>query len=138
MLENVKKFFIPGMAFIVLVLAGTTYYFTGKYLELKKDPQKVVRDETAALVNKVSKLIILPQGEEPTIATVTEPDVLKDQPFFAQAQAGDMVLIYTNAKKAILYSPKENKIVEVAPLNIGPGGQTPTVNEEIPGTSTQE
>ncbi len=137
MWENLKKILFPVMLAAILILAGTTYFFINRYQEIKKDPQKVVRDQTQAVVNKVAKLIVLPTGEEPTIATVTDPSILKDQAFFAHAQTGDVVLIYTNAKKAILYSPRENKIVEVAPLNIGPAAQAPAA-QQTPATSTPE
>ena len=35
------------------------------------------------------------------------------------------MIIYTNAKRAILYDPTANKIVEMAPLNIGQNAATP-------------
>lgn len=73
----------------------------------------------ADLIAAVGKLIILPTDETPTIATVTDLSKLKDQPFFAQAQVGDKVLIYPKAQKAILYRPSEDKIIELAPLNLG-------------------
>lgn len=63
--------------------------------------------------------IVLPEGETPTVGTVTDPEKLKDQAFFEKAKIGYRVIIYTNAKKAILYDPDSDKIVEVAPLNIG-------------------
>ena len=92
--------------------------------DLKADPQKVAAAETQALLERVGKIIELPADEQPTVATVADPDKLKDQPFFARAQQGDKVLIYTNARKAILFNPNTNKIVEVAPLNIGDSSQT--------------
>jgi len=67
----------------------------------------------------VGKLMVLPEGETPTIATVSDPDKLKDQAFFAHAKTGDKVLIYAKAKKAILYSPTDNRIVEVAAIDLG-------------------
>lgn len=99
--------------------------------ELKKNPQQASEDITKSVVEKVGKLIILPEGEQPTLATVSDPSKLKNQPFFANAEIGDRVLIYSTAKKAILYSEKENKIKEVAPINTdnNPAGAT--------GTSTQ-
>lgn len=133
MLEKTKKIIILILAVLVLILAGTTYYFLNQYIQYKKDPQKAVREETRELINKVSKLIVLPEGEEPTIATVTDPDRLRDQPFFARAKRGDKVLIYTNARKAILYDPQENRIIEVAPINIG---TTPPAATSTPETST--
>ncbi len=86
---------------------------------LQQDPQKVAQEEVQGLVERVGRLIILPEGEEPTIATVSDPQKLQGQSFFANAKVGDKVLIYTNAKKAILYDPVEDRIIEVAPVNIG-------------------
>jgi hypothetical protein len=67
----------------------------------------------------VGLLIVLPKNETPTIATVSDPSVLKNQAFFVDAKKGDKVLIYTNAKKAILYDPVIKKIINVAPVNTG-------------------
>jgi hypothetical protein len=104
-----------------LALAGAGYYYYRQATDLKKNPQKqqaVLQEEAKNLVAAVSRLIVLPSDEEPTIATVSDPEKLKDQPFFANAKAGYKVLIYSKAKKAILYDPESDKIVEVAPLNI--------------------
>ena len=51
---------------------------------------------------------------------ILNPDLLKNQAFFANAQKGDIVLIYANAKKAILYDPVGNKIVDTAPISSEP------------------
>ena len=66
----------------------------------------------------VSKLMVLPTDETPTMATVSDPEKLKNQAFFVNAKVGDKVLIYTKARKAILFSPSQNKIIEVSPLNV--------------------
>ena len=77
------------------------------------------KQKTGNVLEQVGKLIILPLDEVPTIATVTDLELLKGQAFFAKAQVGDKVIIYTLEKKVILYRPSDNKIVEVASLNIG-------------------
>jgi len=119
-LENLKKNLIVS-ALAVLFLAATVgmIYFRLQLNTLKTNPQKVAEEEISTVVAKVSELMVLPEGEAPNMLTVTDPAQLKDQPFFARAEAGDKVLIYTNAKKAILYSVGKGKILEVAPLNIG-------------------
>jgi len=124
--EKLNKFII---ILVVLILGGTSCYFYYQFIKIKQDPQKVAREETKNLLAQISQIIVLPEGEEPTVATVNDPEKLKDQPFFAKAKKGDKVLIYTNAKKAILYDPLNKKIVEVAPINIG-GSQEPV----SPGT----
>ncbi len=90
-----------------------------KIEQQQNDPTVKIKAETNDLLSKVGKLIVLPQDEQPTIATVTDLEKLKSQPFFEKAQLGDKVIIYTKAKKAILYRPEENKIVELAPLTTG-------------------
>jgi hypothetical protein len=70
-------------------------------------------------------LIVLPTGEQPTIATVSDINKLRSQSFFTHARNGDKVLIYTKAQEAILYDPYANKIVEVGPVNMTQATPTP-------------
>lgn len=114
--KKVIKNLIPVIAVVAILLAG---YFYVQIRELKKDPNVAAQAEVADLVSKIGKLVLLPEGETPTVATVSDPEALKDQAFFANAVKGDKVLIYAQAKKAILYSVTMNKIIDVAPLNIG-------------------
>ena len=114
-----QKNIIVVLVVIALAGAGTGYYFYSQYETLKQNPQALTDKENANLVAKLGQLILLPTNEQPTIATVADPSKLTDQPFFANAKTGDRVFIYTNAKKAILYDEAANKIVEVAPINIG-------------------
>lgn len=116
---NFKKHLVNILVVAVLAAGGSAYYFYNEVSALKNDPNKIAREDTEKLVAQVGKIIVLPEGETPTIATVSDPEKLKDQPFFAKAKQGDKVLIYTNAKKALLYDVENNKIVEVAPINIG-------------------
>lgn len=76
------------------------------------------QQEIDMLIADIKKLIVLPD-EQPTVATVSDINKLRDQPFFASAQNGDKVLIFTNAKKAILYRPGSRLIIDVAPVTIG-------------------
>ena len=133
-----KKAALPAFIVIALVIAIVpSVYFYTKYQETKRELQKTPagqKEETAKIVALVAKLLVLPTGEEPTLASVTDKEKLKDQPFFAKAENGDKVLIYTEAKKAILYRPSQHIIVEVAAVNLG----TPsaTVADKSPGKKT--
>ena len=121
---KMKRLIPYVLTFLVLVAAGFSVYFWNEARVLKANPQRAAQAETLKLIAAISKLIVLPEGENPTIATVTDPERLREQPFFANAKTGDKVLIFTNSRKAILYSPTQNKIVEVAPINIGNPSQT--------------
>ncbi len=99
----------------VLAVGGYFYKNNISY----ENPASATQTELQMLADEVGKLIILPTNEVPTIATVSDPSALKNQAFFADAKKGDKVLIYTNAKKAILYDPIVKKIVNVAPVNTG-------------------
>lgn len=71
-------------------------------------PSEAVTDHVAA----VGKLMYLPQGEVKVVEVVDVDKKKQDQPFFAIAQNGDQLLIYST--KVILYRPSEDKIVEMA------------------------
>jgi hypothetical protein len=106
----------------VLVAVVVSGYYYSQYKIVQKNlanPTAFAAEETKKLVALVAKLMTLPSDETPTVATVNDREKLKNQPFFAHAENGDKVLIYTTAKKAILYRPSINKIIDVAPVNIG-------------------
>ena len=125
-----RKFFkkhhilILVLTVIAVLAIATSFYFYNNYMALKKNPNLEVQKQTQELVAKVSKLMELPTDETPTVATVTDVNKLKDQVFFKGAANGDQVLIYVKARKAILYDPVKNIIVDVAPINIA---QVPTL-----------
>lgn len=121
-LLRVKTLVIAGV--LVLALGGAGFLYT-KNQNLKKEnarlanPQEAAKEETERLKQDVGALIELPANESPTVATVVDASKLKEQAFFANAQNGDRVLMFPQAKKAILYRPSTKKIIEVAPINIG-------------------
>ncbi len=115
-----------GMSFVnkiiillIIVAGGASIYFYNQTRVLSQNPNKVAEEKIAALVTKVDKLIDLPKGETPVLATVSDLAPLAGNPFFAKAKVGDEVLLYPVAKQVFLYNPTENIIVEVASLNIG-------------------
>lgn len=118
-LPKIKKMWLIGLILLILALLPG-YYFYNQYQKAQEQLGQNADAETASLVKKVGKLIELPISETPTIATVSDKTKLTGQQFFANAQNGDKVLIYSQAKKAILYRPSTNKIIEVAPINLAP------------------
>jgi hypothetical protein len=110
---------------LVIVLGIAAYLYRGyaeakrELKEMQRDPQAIMHEKTEDLLVEVGKLMVLPEDETPTVATVSDLEKLQGQEFFANAKVGNKVLIYTKHKKAILYDPELHKIVEVAPLNLG-------------------
>jgi len=114
-----QKNIMAGLFIVTVLAVGSSYYFYNKYQDLKQSPQVVAEDENAIFITKLGQLMDLPENEQPTIFTVSDLSKLEDQPFFAKAKVGDRVFIYTNTKRAILYDPVANRIIEIAPINIG-------------------
>ena len=114
---NIKKFSIPVLLALLVIAIVASLYLYSEVSALKQDPDALAQKEAEELVAIVGKLIILPPNEIPTIATVSDPTKLAGQAFFAKAKVGDKVLLYPTARKAYLYDPKTNKILEVAPIN---------------------
>lgn len=122
---------------VVIFIASIIHniYAFNKIRVLTQNPAEVSQKEIQDIVAKVSKLMVLPNDETPTLATVSDPEKLKGQAFFANAKLGDKVLVYSKAQKAILYNPSENKIIEVAPIGSNPTSAT-TIPTPTPTTET--
>ncbi len=94
--------------------------------------QVTADDQVKKILADVGQHIIVPANEVPTIAVVSDLSKLAGQPFFERAMLGDVVLIYPNYRRAILWRPSTMKIVEVSAINfpstVGqttPAGTTP-------------
>lgn len=121
--NNLVKIILILLFFFLLVGAGSYFYndYAKVKLELnllKTNPEKLTQEQEKALLDKVAKHVLLPGGERPSIATIVSLDQLKGQPFFANAKIGDKLLVFMKARKAFLYNPSEDKIIEVGPLVI--------------------
>ena len=68
-----------------------------------------------SLIKKVAQLMILPD-EKPVIIAVTDVAHLKKNSFFRDAKAGNKVLVFRKADRAVLYDPSLNKILSVGSL----------------------
>lgn len=115
--EMLKRKKVLIVLLVIIVFAVGAYYFLvyQKNNAISQDPNQVSLAEAENLIEKIGRLIELP-NEQPQIATVSDASKLPNQPFFKNAQNGDKVLIYKIAQKAILYRPSINKIIDVAPL----------------------
>lgn len=118
---------VVALSLSLLLTVGLTGFLFYRYQQSQVELSQAALDNTPLLLDKVNKLAVLPQDETPSIATISDKTQLPDQPFFNLAQNGDKLLVYANAKKALLYRPSENKIVEMGPIN---------VNSEVSGVST--
>lgn len=129
---STKYKIIAGVALLVVVASIPSIYFYRQYEKVKmraNNPAEIAKQDTIDTIAAVGKLMVLPEGEEPTVMQVADVTKLKDQPFFTNAQNGDKVLIYSQAKKAILYRPDVNKIIDIAPVNVSPES-TPTTSSK--------
>ncbi|HSX46974.1 MAG TPA: hypothetical protein VLF87_03235 [Patescibacteria group bacterium] len=108
---------------IIVGLAAFGGFYFKKYRDLKNHPvsaNQAAQAEVDRTIAAVGKLYALPKDEKPTVATVTDKEATKKQygHFFDNAENGDISLIYTQAKLAILYRPSTNKIVNVSSVTI--------------------
>ena len=111
------------LGLMLLVIAGGSVCFGGYFYWQYKKTLKIqtagvasAQPETKALTDKLGKILDLPGDEEPTMAEVKDVEKLKGQLFFSSAQNGDKVLIYTKNKRAVLYRPGTDKVIEIASL----------------------
>ena len=152
-----KKRLVIALGIIIVLALGVLAYNTfykppAKTLRLKipdinigdfkaQTENAVLSGDVKTLIQNVGKLIQLPTDEDPSVATIADISKLKDQPFFAYGENGDKVLIYANKKKAIIYRPSINKIIEAGSVEITTGSESTSASDSAslvnPPISTQ-
>lgn len=115
----------PKLAWLLIVVlaAGCVFmYFQYRTAQGKIDGAKTGQSAQAKdVIKSISKIAIVPTNETPTVATVTDVEKVKDQAFFTDAKNGDKVLVYAKQKKAILYRPGTNQIVNINTVTTAQG-----------------
>ncbi len=152
--RNFSIFIIIGLV-LALIAGGSWFYFKyrversalgKKYADslsvietFKQDPTAASQAQADNTIAKVNKLYSLPKDEKPSVASVSDKAKLKDQPFFVNAENGDVTLIYTKAKLAILYRPSTDKLINVSSVTIQDKttNPTPATNATPPNATTQ-
>ncbi len=120
-----------------LLIAGAAVIVVGLLLlfllpsgDISKDG-KITEREAQKVKTEVAKLINLPQ-EEPVMALVTNADqLIAEQPFYQGVTNGDVLIIYPQARKAVLFNPRTSKLVNVGPVNVGEASAS---GKKEPGT----
>jgi hypothetical protein len=96
-----------------------------KYKDLKaSSPQGVGGlNDAEQIIREVGMLAELPQTEVPTLLPLGEKDkeAIKTIEFFKKAVPGDYVLVYKEAKFAVLYRHETYKIINMGPQTFSLG-----------------
>lgn len=81
--------------------------------------QKISQQEIEKALSLVGRHIILPQNETPVVASIlNSEELIKEQPFYSNTINGDILFIYFENRRAILYSPERDILVNVGPINV--------------------
>jgi len=105
-----------------------------RFLSTPQGQLELSKKEVEKTVEAVGKLIVSPADQQPTLATIQDVAALaKEQPFFIGADNGDKLLLYPD--KAIIYSVKNDKLVNVGPV-YNQGGQAAKPVEDLSGKLT--
>lgn len=102
--------------FVVAVVAFVWSYMNYQKAKTQLNAQggqQMSQQDINRVTRSVAKLIVLPEGD-PTVAVIQDVSALANQPFFKNAQNGDIVLVYPN--QAIIYSAKRHVLVNVGPV----------------------
>lgn len=115
------------LAVLVIVLLAFVIVLDGRRREAEESLRRVsVRLEQVQgqkkelaqqVMAKVRKHIVLPTDPEPTVATIVDVEKLRKQnAFYKKAENGYHLILTTD--RAVLYDPKRDIVVDVAPVQI--------------------
>gem|GEM_PF-2355421 len=136
--KNKKKSFpwIIVIIVVIVALGGIVFY---QHRQLKQlDPASsdaaATQEETRRITALVSELMQLPD-EDAFLATIQNMDELQGQAFFNNARNGDRVLIFPNAKKAVIYREGDHLIINAGPIEVNSAtSDTPFSQDDLLST----
>ncbi len=135
-----KKVFLLLLSYVIVAIV--VWHIQLQFSNSPERQQELARQEVQAVVDQLKEIMIIPENEFPQMATVDNaPELAKTQDFFASVQNGDKILIYLQNKKAIIYRPSTEKIVNIGPVvtdnNQSTAQQKPITKVETSASSTK-
>lgn len=95
------------VASITLLLSGLSY---GLYSHFDSTLENDVVVSKSEIVDRVSKLTVVPEGVPDAVVRVQDPEALKKQnDFYSNVKEGDYIVMYP--KMAVIYDLRNNAIV---------------------------
>lgn len=106
-----------GLGALLLIFLAWQYIDARRDADKLSDPKTSAEQANKELVSDLRKVAVLPADEEPQVAELTDKDKQKNNPFFANAENGDKVLVYQKASKVIIYRPSTKQVVNMATID---------------------
>ena len=95
---------------------GPSVYVPLDLSALDANKQDVLRNK---VLHALSHIMVLPSDPNPVMATIVDAEQQKaSQAFYANAEDGDVLLIFQASNQAVIYRPNEKKIVNAGSLVI--------------------
>lgn len=121
------RFYLLGLILIAAIAGGAYYGYTmWQAKQNSPEAQAAQADEEKKVVlDQLRKLMVLPEGD-PVLFKVSNEEVMRQQQaFFKDAKNDDVLLVFQESGKAIIFRPSENMIVNAGPVNFDQN-QNPT------------
>jgi len=107
--------------------------------KIRESTQQSASEVSQRVLNSVRQLMDVPEEPEPTVATIIDVNKLREtSDFYNNAENGDHLVI--TEKRAILFDPDRNIILDVVPVRIESEteNQQPPANEQQPPPDANE
>lgn len=115
--KKTKKLNVPLSPYRLVILLVLILVLAGVGLLIARERRTPDLNNVNVVMSDVSRHYSLPTNEMPALATVTDSRKVQSS-FSGKVQNGDKILIYQNNKKAIVYRPSIDRIVDVEPVLI--------------------
>jgi hypothetical protein len=113
---------LAAIFWTLIVVSGgvyaTWYLQAHKRGALAALPAGAAEGSSDTYIAAIAKKILLPKDRTaPRVAVIIDPSLLTlEQDFYRGAEVGDVLVIFEESKRAILYSPRRDIIVNVGPI----------------------
>jgi hypothetical protein len=92
---------------------------TGHLDQIQFDAPNNGKETADQILKELRNLIDIPEDIEPTVATIIDVELLRAKnPFYEKAENGDHLIV--TPTRAILYSSKTKRIIDVVPVQLEP------------------